>query len=252
MRFHELTEAVLKHDNADLKRLYDDFNTRLFDGKLPDIPVEYAKLKTVGGIVHTKVRRIPGQMIRSLNRYSPESHEIVPGSMRLQISSIYQRAETAIYGLLIHEMIHVWVIAVEHDYNDDHGPKFLAKRRQLSSVVDFDIPLTDSVTGLQLTTAATRKVGAILQSKPGKVTIAVMGEAYMREHLEAMKERWAYFVKNKYADKIEFIITYGKLEAVYPIQRKKRFSDIGFFIVKDQSLLDEALANAEVLAILGG
>jgi hypothetical protein len=250
MRFHELFEAVLTHDNAALKQLYDAFNRRLFDSKLPEIPVEYAKLKTVGGIVHTKVRRIPGQMIRSLSRYSPATHEIVPGSMRLQISSIYQREETAIHGLLVHEMIHVWVIAVEHDYNDDHGPKFLAKRRQLASMVNFDIPLTDSVTGLQLTTAATRKVGAILQTKPGKITIAVMSEAYMRQHLEAMKERWTYFVKHKYADDIKFIITHGKLESVYPIQRKKQFSDISFYIVKDQSLLDEALANAEVLAIL--
>lgn len=248
MRYHELTEATITHDNAALKQLYDAFNTRLFDGKLPDIPIEYAKLKTVGGIVHTKIRRIPGQMIRSLNRYSPETHEIVPGSMRLQISSIYQREEAAIHGLLVHEMIHVWLIAVEHDYNDNHGSKFLAKRRQLASQVDFNIPLTDSVTGLQLTTAATRKVGAILQTKPGKVTIAVMSEAYMREHLEAMKTRWAHFVKH--VDKIEFIITHGKLEAVYPIQRKKQFSDIGFYIIKDQSLLDEALANAEVLAIL--
>jgi hypothetical protein len=101
-----------------------------------------------------------------------------------------------------------------------------------------------------LTTAATRKVGAILQTKPGKVSIAVMSEAYMRQHLEAMKERWTYFVRNNYTNKVEFLITHGKLEAVYPIQRKKRFSDIGFFIVKDQSLLDEALANAEVLATL--
>ena len=250
MRFHELIEAVRTHDNAALKQLYDAFNHRLFDGTLPEIPVEYAKLKTVGGVVHTKVRRIPGQMIRSLSRYSPDTHEIVPGSMRLQISSIYQREETAIHGLLVHEMIHVWVIAVEHDYNDDHGPKFLAKRRQLAAMVDFPIPLTDSVTGLQLTTTATRKVGAILLTKPDKVSIAVMSEAYMRQHLEAMKERWTYFVRNKYTNKVEFIITHGKLEAVYPIQRKKQFSDIAFYIVKDQSLLDEALANAEVLAVL--
>jgi hypothetical protein len=147
-------------------------------------------------------------------------------------------------------MIHVWVNAIEHDYNDQHGAIFLAKRRELQAKVDFEIPLTDSSVGLQLTTAATRKVGAILLTKPGKVSIAVTSEAYMREQLEAMKERWVYFVKHNYTDKVEFIITHGKLEAVYPIQRKKRLMDIGFYLVKDQALLAEAYANAEVLATI--
>jgi hypothetical protein len=97
MKYHELMwEAAVEHDNAALKKRYDYFNARLFDGKLPEIPVEYAKLKSVGGVVRAKVRRIPGQPLRSLKRYSPETHEIVPGSMYLQLSSVFQRDQTGI------------------------------------------------------------------------------------------------------------------------------------------------------------
>jgi hypothetical protein len=232
MRFYELCEG--QFDNADLKRRYDHFNSLLFDGQLPDIPVEYAKLKNVGGQALAKVR---GPRMRYAKR------TLIPGSLRIQMSTFYQRDQQSQDAMLIHEMIHVHFISIG-DFEESHGYKFVRMCRELGQKVGFDIPLTDDVTGLAMTDAPKRKVGVIiLTKKEGGQSVAVVGEAYIRANLDAVLERWKGV---SHIAKVDVIVTTGRIEGRYPVQRKD-IRNLSYYIIKEPALIDEAMQNAEVL-----
>jgi len=251
-----LTEGVVvSFIDADLKCRYDYFNTLLFDGILPQIPVEYTKLKTMGGVVRAKVRTTQRQPSDRLmmrlglaNGRHAGSKELVPGSMRLQISTLYQREPEAMDAILVHEMIHVLFFS-NGDFTEQHGFKFQAKVAELSRKAGFTVPLTDNVTGLSLTRAPTRHVGVIVIHKPGQTSVAVVSEKYMTQNLAALKERWDSFLRYDNSIRVQFLVGSGRIQARYPVQRKKV---IAFYILNEPDLLSEFLRNANVLATLDG
>jgi hypothetical protein len=251
MNMRKLIETVRQLDEAgqfdvaDLQRRYDHYNALLFDNNLPTIPLAYKKLKSVGGHVlcHYRVDRpTPRNMLRFAKR------TLVPGSLHMEISTMYQRDPQALDALLIHEMIHVFFIAAG-EFDENHGAKFIRMCRELSAKVGFTIPLTDNVAGLQLTDAPTRKIGMIvLTREDGSRFVALTPESYMRARLDEMVARW-----NSFRDlvQVQFVITSGRIEAAFPLQRKAKLYDIGFYkTLRDPAMVDEALQAGKVLATI--
>ena len=242
--------SPLSFDDADLKCRYDYFNTLLFDGKLPQIPVEYAKLKTMGGVVRAKVRTTQSPDDRPGVRPGAAGRELVPGSMRLQISTLYRREPEAMDGILVHEMIHVLFFSLGN-FTEQHGFAFRAKVAELGRQAGFAIPLTDNVTGLSLTKAPIRTVGVIAIFRPGQTSVAVVSETYMIQNLAVLKERWQTFLRHDRSVRVALLVGSGRIETRYPVQRRKA-SNIAFYILEEPALLAEFMTNADVLATVEG
>ena len=68
------------------------------------------------------------------------------------MSSFIETTKERIYGIMMHEMIHVWVVYISRDPYDSHGPKFTSKLKELRKKTPFDIPLTDNTEGLEVST----------------------------------------------------------------------------------------------------
>lgn len=165
MRISELLESAPDYD---LQGRYDEFNRLYFGGELPRIPVSFKPLKTVGGKVEFSVQgqKNDPRLIR-LGAPKYKHASMVPGSMKLVISSAYLRVPADIDAILLHEMIHVWEAAVAKVFGENHAITFLNKRKELIAASGIDIPLTDSTKGLELVNAAVQAVGVILKPLSG-------------------------------------------------------------------------------------
>lgn len=244
MDMRKLIETVRHLDEAgqfdvtDLQRRYDHYNALLFDNKLPIIPLAFKKLKNVGG--HVVVRyRVDTPMPRRMMRYAKKT--MIPGSMHMEISTMYQREPQALDAILIHEMIHVYFYSIG-DLDENHGDPFIKMARELSQKVGFTIPLKDDIVGLQLTDAPSKKIGMIVLTKrDGSRSVALTPESYMRSRLNEMIERWQTMTGFALVQ-VQFVIASGRIEAAFPLQRKPKLMDIGFYKTqKDPAMLDEAL-----------
>ena len=252
MRFEELFEVAEHYDDAYLKKKYDYYNKLLFSGKLPDIPIKYAKMKGMGGAVKYKTRFIPGApepnrmrvRLGLESRYS--NRELV--SMILQISTLYTRDAKSIDAILIHEMIHVYFLSTG-DLEETHGIKFLRMRSELSKKVGFEIPLTDNVKGLEVAEVSDQKFGFVLRYEDFgngmNVMLTMLNAKFLQENVEAFKNRW-----KEYPFKTIIGISHGVASSKYKLQRKP--GKYGFDTYKpDQKIVDEIIKNAEILATVG-
>jgi len=60
------------------------------------------------------------------------------------ISSYYDRADLdSLYGIVVHEMVHVWQDINETNHKDSHGYEFINKLKEIQKKVKFNIPLKD-------------------------------------------------------------------------------------------------------------
>lgn len=154
---HTVTLLERRTPAPDLQRRYAELNRELFDDKLPEIPIYWDALTSVGGKVQFKIRRVAQHptMTRLYGKY--HGAEMVPDSLFMVVTNLYQREAANLDGLLVHEMIHVWFAAVDPQFDEQHGPRFMAKLRELQAKVDFPIPLKDNVASLDLAAHVTPK-----------------------------------------------------------------------------------------------
>ena len=159
-----------------VKAKYAEFNAKYFHNELPkDLPVEFAKLKNVGGMF----------------RYVVKNNQIVPGTPKIVISNLYSRSEESLDGVLLHEMIHV-LMATKGMFEEQHGAHFKAAMAQVSRISGKKIPLTDE-SGLELAQSVSIKPLAVLIYKTGAGGFEfgiTTQKALTPEVVEAIKARW--------------------------------------------------------------
>jgi len=108
-----------------LQSEYDQWNRKIFGGKLPKVPLKWSRSKSTGGKM--KARRP--------DRMSPWVVTVV------EISDFNENTYEEFAGILIHEMIHVKLTM--DGVGEAHGKDFMDERRRASSMVRFDIPITE-------------------------------------------------------------------------------------------------------------
>ena len=130
--------------DLDLKKMYTTFNKLYFNNELPnDFPISWYKNKRLGGEVAVVVKgRGP-------------SREVVRVG-HLKISNILERDKKSVVAILLHEMVHVYVAAVLRSV-EHHGPEFEKKRKEISKKSKIDIPMTDAMDSLGLSSALKEK-----------------------------------------------------------------------------------------------
>lgn len=188
MRRTDLLIAERVTPDYDLKGKYDLFNRKYFGGELPEIPVSFAPLKSVGGKVVAKIvydgpKPTPMQIRRGMKKYA---NARITG-MALQLSSLHVRSADDLDGILMHEMIHVYFFHIGA-LDEQHGARFLRKLRELKITSGIDIPLRDDVKALELADESTKTFGVVLLHKRGGGYSGVLTSApKLREKLEELK-----------------------------------------------------------------
>lgn len=164
MRYTELFEAP---DDYDLRARYAHFNELLFGGRLPEVPIRFGRLKDAGGVclysVHT-----PREYSRLPKRLQRRHAMLVQSSVHIVISDLYKRSSHALDGILVHEMIHAYLIFVENELFDKHGAPFLAWVKKCSDVLGWQVPLTDKTAGLELADGIENKALIVLIRKDAR------------------------------------------------------------------------------------
>lgn len=250
---YKLSEAPVDYN---LEAKYRHYNQTLFSGQLPEIPISWATMKNVGGKVTYQIRREAGvpkpdpRMVRFGLAKKHDGAQLVPGSLKMQISDLYKRSEIALDAILLHEMIHVY-FAHTGEYGENHGPKFQDFARRISQKVGFEVPMKDSVDGLELASMDTRPVGVVILEKPnGGISFALLNVAAVKAGLNDIQNRWTYATNNGYAKKVgAFIVdtqAWTKLAAQYPVQRKFT-PKTTYYILKDREAVDDLMVNGEAL-----
>ena len=131
--FSEEQEEIIDFKKIDLKKEYKKWNDKLFNGELPDIPMKFFTSKKVGGRVTYKAISGPR------NTYSDIS------DMKMDISNSLELTLNEFYGILIHEMIHVY-FAIKK-LNVGHTHEFIKKAKELSTKSGINVPLTNDTVG---------------------------------------------------------------------------------------------------------
>lgn len=249
-----LSEDHIEFSAYDLKKKYAEFNHKLFQGKLPDIPLEWASLKNVGGVTKASVipdPNNPGPVRRNpFNKY--EGFIIKPGTLKIQLSSMFKREEEGLDLVLIHEMIHVWFMAVEHEYTEQHGPKFMAMCRKLSAEFGKRIPLTDDTKGLELAIEKDAKTMGVLMFEHGsEVSFALMSDSLLKSSQAEIKSEYYWKVRGHHDRYFRLYVvaspSFNRAAVDYPMQRK--VTKMAFYKMKPE-LLADLKANGKLIGTI--
>ena len=246
-----LTEAV---GDYNLQAKYQQFNQSLFNNQLPEIPIRWATMKNVGGKVTYEISRstpAPNpRMVRLGYAKKSDGAVLKPETLQMAISDLYRRSEIALDAIMLHEMVHVYM-AITGNFGEQHGPKFQDMCRRISAKVGFEVPMKDSVDGLELASMDTKPVGVLILEKPsGAISFALFNVVAIKAGLQDIQNRWTYAANNGYAKKVgAFVVdtqTWTKLAAMVPVQR--RFSaKSSFYKLNDKEAVDDLLINGEAL-----
>jgi hypothetical protein len=222
------TETVAAPEIADrttvnLKREYDAFNRKLWDGRLPAVPVKWSRSKQLGGRVVT--RGVPTDpstwVVRSL-----------------EISDFMEVPYDRFLGLLVHEMIHVHIMSSRLQDRGQHGPRFMDERSRVAKLVPFDIPLTEDITRQQVSRQVKAKpLGVVLFGKRGAIQVyrADAIEQVMRD-MSGLPAEWLEM------QALEFFVVEDRELAKYPIKRKFAKGRVTFYPV-EQPVIDRIRAG---------
>ena len=115
LTFRQFSEAAFSVGiDYSLEAKYQHFNLLLFGGELPTIPISWSSaLKKASGRI----------LFKPMNF----GFSVVPGSVRMEISSLFRSSEERLDGIMVHEMIHVYFTAIKNDGRESHGSGFRAK-----------------------------------------------------------------------------------------------------------------------------
>jgi hypothetical protein len=258
-RLMDLVEAAQKPAAADydIQAKYDDFNAKYFEGKLPRIPVEFAPLKGVGGVVKYRltysgpVKIVNGKRMKAVPRASVHKHQtLVPGSLVLQLSNLFKRDPKDLDGILLHEMIHVYFVA-QGEFGENHGYRFMRELRRLTAESGIKVPRKDDLEDAELSDEIPVKaVGVLLVEKTeGGHIFALISPSVAHSVAAEQKARWEYNLKimhRTYKEARLMIIAtplWTNVASRHKIGRKK----LGFLRLPEGEYYDDLMKNGRVL-----
>lgn len=225
-------EKVMVLTQSYAKQRFDHWNATLFGGKLPDVPIEIKRMKGASGRTTTNIIRngplVPGWITRG----RLANNEQVTG-YKIDFDNMFKLTPEQIDGVILHEMIHLWMSAVAGRPREGHGPEFMAKLAQLSRMVSFKIPLTHDAGELEMNEEINaRRVFVILAGKPdGKHSIAIFSpDAAARDDYALIRKlNLAYWAKR--GTKLSFHDIKTTLAHRFPVQRSA--ANVKFYFISD-------------------
>lgn len=96
-----------------IKKKFEEFNRQMFEGRLPDLPVELSDASRFLGMCVSKIRRFPDGKVQHYD-------------FRLRINTRIDLPEEVIEDTIIHEMIHYFILYHGLQDTSAHGAIFMA------------------------------------------------------------------------------------------------------------------------------
>jgi hypothetical protein len=246
-KFSEIDEAVLTETmipsddmSAYLENRYHYYNQTLFNHQLPDVPIIVKPRKGFSGSASGKVTVKDG--VRTL----------VPNSMSIKICNLYVRDETELDGILIHEMIHIFMF-VKGLFKETHGSNFMAVLNKLQSTVDFKIPLTDHHKDpVKNTEIKIKPLMVILYTKENGSHMVTLFSPRFENHLSNIVEHIRSYITKKLGGLVSAqiyhieSIEWTHLSYIYKVATQDR-SKMSFYRVADPDSIKELQTDGKLL-----
>lgn len=177
-----------------LREKFDLFNRQLFEGKLPEIPIQLSKAASYVGMCTYKSRRRP---FRGLEYYD----------FKLRISTRLDLPEAEVEDTIIHEMIHYYIRYNRIQDTSAHGKEFRRIMGEINEKYGRHITISHRSTKEQREEALDKRprwrVIAIVSFKDGREGLKLLPRveqritAYHRAVLgSGQVEHIIYFVEN--------------------------------------------------------
>lgn len=233
----ELTEAADDQETiAGLKQKYIEFNDKYFSGQLPIIPIRWGSMKIAGAAVNYKV-------YGSRKHHPTMKRHLVPDSIEMVFSNKYKREFDQLIPLLLHEMIHVYLVAVMGDVEETHGIKFMRELARVSEESGIDVPLTDTVKDLELSDPV-KNIGVIVRPiSNGGHSYALFSEKAILAKLNDIKT--FYGTRSETEVRIVSSEIWTRKAASIPLQRNIGFKT-KYWVAKPEDIID-LKANSKLI-----
>lgn len=136
--FNRYKEVAIKPDEYNIRERYIYFNRKYFSGKLPeDLPLRFSSLAS---------RKVMG-MFQFIPR---PTGTVQPESCSITLDSAFDYTEAGYDGVLLHEMVHAYLIMILNDQDmtsGGHHPRFWDLLNHIDSLAradGIDMPPTES------------------------------------------------------------------------------------------------------------
>jgi len=220
--FRELLESIATRKNFNLENEYRILNTQLFGGELPNVKIRWFSGKQVGG------------KVISTRKNSSERFK----SSIIKISDFIQSSREELLGVLVHEMIHVYLIDVMGNYKDSHGTDFMNQLNRINKMkLGFIVPKTEDITYRKVTKKDEKELNVVFFKKKGSEDVSIL--VFSNKVTPILINEWISKFPKDWHKNFDFeIYTTTEPEIKkYPIKRK-----IGKFVAYEINDL-EAITN---------
>lgn len=177
---------------VNLRTLYFKLNKEYFGGALrSDFTFKWNNSTRIAGVVKSQVqwtKKVSGR----LAQFYP-SEGVVTKWKSLEISKKFNMSEDELKGIMVHEMIHVWLldqgIIETSGGNKMHGTEFMNKLHQLQARTPFNIPETETNLKFSKQIKA-RPTGYLwVKFKTNKNWIVKAGVDWVEQHRLSLSDR---------------------------------------------------------------
>ncbi len=236
MRKKEMALTEAKGDESIMEALrakYREYNQLYFNNQLPIIPMRWGALKH--STAHVGFKTIGKKGI---------GFRLLENSMIMVFSNKYKRDAESLFPILLHEMIHVYVVAIIGELDEHHGKHFNTMLDALRKKSGIDIPLTDTSTkGLELTDPL-QTVAVVTQTmRDGRIAYAMFTPSIINKLLDAIKERYRDGKRDTVSVRLVDSELWTRKASNMPMQRTVKAK----FWIADEASKQDLMQNSKVI-----
>ena len=235
--FYFLEDLQGAHE-VNFKKMYDEFNTKYFEDKLPkDLPIELKSMKGIGGAAWRELERSTGTQRPT----------------KIQITTRFKRDPLDFAKILLHEMIHIWFYALYPNTRDykrvfagadgGHNHVFMKKLEDISKASGIEVPRRDELENVELLKKVTKPFHYLLIDKGQFRGIIVAAESVM-PCIERTLAAY-FFLRDK---SIGMYYGTSKNEKLANYTMKRTCKNISSYVLKDEDF-DMFMKDAKKLDI---
>ena len=193
---------------------YKHFNDMCFGGKLPEVPVVLCKARTFLGKTEYKVKR--GLFGKVTSYYD----------LKLKISTTFDLSQNELEDVIIHEMIHCYILFNGLRDSSSHGKLFRRMMSDINSEYGRNITIRHKLTGDILAgpvNGTERRFICVSRLSNGNYGITVCSESRMPEISRKLPLRYKIENMEWFSSDDPFFRTYPKSRSavIYKVDRKE-------------------------------
>lgn len=232
-----INENINIKSNQVLRDLYNKFNALYFNSELPDsLEIKWIASKKKGGVVHAT--------------YNPRTKHVI-SIVDLCISNYRPLTDDKLNGLMLHEMIHVYLFHVNilttSGLDKTHGVEFESKRIELEKLSGFIIPLVED--SMEIADHINEKTFDVLfYVVGGQILMSVFNKDYLLENKESVIKRFEYTLsqKRKLYSIAKIIVIRSSERDLLNYKCKRSLNNMTMYDI-NQNTLDMFMVSGELL-----